>query len=209
MRKIAKIIIIILVILFVIILIDTAQAKILNNQPLIKIRYNRDGGNVDYVDKGILTYTYVFTNKEKVTVFRWEKYTPPKEENKTDDLPEENDIEGESNMNLNINVIIGGKTYKAELEENDTARNFINMLPQEYNMTELNGNEKYIYLDETLPTNSYSPKHIKKGDLMLYGNNCIVVFYKSFDTSYSYTKIGHIENLPDLGDKNINIKFEK
>ena len=44
---------------------------------------------------------------------------------------------------------------------------------------------------------------------MLYGNNCLVVFYKSFDTSYSYTKIGHIENLPDLEDKNIIIKFEK
>ena len=25
---------------------------------------------------------------------------------------------------------------------------------------------------------------------------------------YSYTKIGHIENLPNLGDKNITIKFE-
>ena len=44
---------------------------------------------------------------------------------------------------------------------------------------------------------------------MLYGNNCLVVFYKSFNTSYSYTKIGHIENLSDLGNKNVIIKFEK
>ena len=40
-------------------------------------------------------------------------------------------------------------------------------------------------------------------------NNCLVVFYKSFDTSYSYTKIGHIENFEDLGNKNVTIKFEK
>ena len=74
-------------------------------------------------------------------------------------------------------------------------------------MEELNGNEKYIYLDETYPTNSYDPKHINKGDVMLYGDNCLVIFYKSFDTSYSYTKIGHIDNLEELGNESINVKF--
>ena len=44
---------------------------------------------------------------------------------------------------------------------------------------------------------------------MLYGNNCLVVFYKSFETSYSYTKIGHIENFEDLGNNDITIIFEK
>ena len=43
---------------------------------------------------------------------------------------------------------------------------------------------------------------------MLYGDNCLVIFYKSFDTSYSYTKIGHINNLPDLGNDNVLVKFE-
>ncbi len=107
----------------------------------------------------------------------------------------------------NINVSINNQKYNATIENNETARSFISKLPQEFNMKELNGNEKYIYLDETLPTNSYNPKHIEKGDIMLYGNNCLVVFYKSFDTSYSYTKIGHIQELPDLGNKNIIIKF--
>jgi hypothetical protein len=44
---------------------------------------------------------------------------------------------------------------------------------------------------------------------MLYGNNCLVIFYKSFYTSYSYTRIGHINNLPDLGTESISIKIEK
>ena len=83
------------------------------------------------------------------------------------------------------------------------------MLPKEFDMNELNRNEKYIYLDKTLPTNQYNPKNIEVGDIMLYGDNCLVVFYKSFDTSYSYTKIGHIENLSDLGNNNVTIKFER
>ena len=118
-----------------------------------------------------------------------------------------NNIESENKMSFNIKAVIDNETYNAKLEENETAQAFMNMLPQEYNMSELNGNEKYIYLDNTFPTNSYNPKHIEKGDIMLYGNNCLVVFYKSFDTSYSYTKIGHIENLQDLENKNVTIKF--
>ena len=117
-------------------------------------------------------------------------------------------IESENKLISDIQVIINGKTYNAKIEENETAKSFVNMLLVEYDMNELNGNEKYVYLDNTLTTNPYSPKHIEAGDIMLYGNNCLVVFYKSFDTSYSYTKIGHIENLLDLGNGNINIKFK-
>ena len=108
-----------------------------------------------------------------------------------------------------INVVINNNSYILNLEDNDTVKDFMNLLPSEYKMNELNGNEKYIYLDTTLRTNSYSPKRINKGDVMLYGDNCLVVFYKSFNTSYSYTKIGHIDNLPDLGNGNITIKFQK
>jgi len=44
---------------------------------------------------------------------------------------------------------------------------------------------------------------------MLFGDNCLVIFYKSFDTSYSYLKIGHINNLPDLGSGNTTVRLEK
>ena len=108
-----------------------------------------------------------------------------------------------------VKVIINDKEYTIDLEDNETANSFASLLTQEFEMNELNGNEKYVYLDNTLPTSSYSPKRINAGDVMLYGNNCLVVFYKSFDTSYSYTKIGHINNLPDLGNENISIRIEK
>ncbi|MBQ9181718.1 MAG: hypothetical protein IJ134_03700 [Bacilli bacterium] len=122
----------------------------------------------------------------------------------------EDNISNGSNEVINsVKIVIDEKDYSINLENNETAKSFVNMLPQKLNMEELNGNEKYTYLDSKLPTNSYKPKHINKGDVMLYGDNCLVVFYKSFDTSYSYTKLGHIDNLPDLGNNNVVVIIEK
>ena len=115
----------------------------------------------------------------------------------------------ESEFMSTINVIINNQNFILNLDNNETVNEFVKILPKEFEMTELNGNEKYIYLDSKFKTNSYNPKKINKGDVMLYGNNCLVLFYKSFDTSYSYTKIGHIDNLPDLGKENIVVRFEK
>ena len=129
--------------------------------------------------------------------------------NISDENTNKNEVDKIMEDVININVSINNQKYNATIENNETAKSFISQLPQEFNMKELNGNEKYIYLDETLPTNSYNPKHIEKGDIMLYGNNCLVIFYKSFDTNYSYTRIGHIDNLPDLGNSDIIVNFEK
>ena len=107
-----------------------------------------------------------------------------------------------------IKVTINDKTYTLKLENNKTVEEFVNLLPKEFTMNELNSNEKYANMNDSLTTNSYYPKHIEKGDVMLYGDNCLVIFYKSFDTSYSYTKIGHIDNLDDLGNGSILVKFE-
>jgi len=138
-----------------------------------------------------------------------------KDETKTQDTQtsqQENNNYELNNSNeviKSVKAIINGKEYKIDLEDNETTNSFVSLLPQELNMRELNGNEKYIYLDTTLPTNSSNPKRINAGDVMLYGDNCLVIFYKSFDTSYSYTKIGHIDNLPNLGNDSISVKFEK
>ena len=116
----------------------------------------------------------------------------------------------ESNIKMsNIKVTINNKNYTLKLEDNQTVTEFLELLPQEYTMNELNGNEKYVYINESLTTNSYNPKHIEKGDVMLFGDNCLVIFYKSFDTPYSYTKIGHIDNLDDLDNDNVVVIFEK
>ena len=104
-------------------------------------------------------------------------------------------------------VTISDKKYEIKLENNSTVSALIQELPLEVSMSDLNNNEKYVDLDSSLPTNTYSPKHIEAGDVMLFGDNCLVVFYESFDTSYSYTKIGHIDNLPNLGSGSISMTF--
>lgn len=107
----------------------------------------------------------------------------------------------------NIKIIINEKEYKLNLEKTDEAKDFINNVPGELVMMDLNNNEKYVYLDKVFMNNPINVNYIEKGDLMLYGDNCLVIFYKSFETTYSYTKIGHINNLDDLNDELVYVKF--
>lgn len=97
-----------------------------------------------------------------------------------------------------INIDINGMKYTATLEDNETTRKLIAMLPLEINMDELNGNEKYNYLSQSLPSNPVKIGSIRSGDLMLYGNDCLVLFYESFSSSYRYTRIGKIDNPSSL-----------
>ena len=107
-----------------------------------------------------------------------------------------------------VKIFINNEEYILDLENNETSKALAAKLPLELNMKELNGNEKYAYIEE-LPTNSVKPNHINAGDVMLYQDDCLVIFYKSFDTSYSYTKIGRIENIPNLDIEDIKVRIEK
>lgn len=120
--------------------------------------------------------------------------------------------EGENEMSKNITVRVGGRSFAATLEDNATARAFAALLPMTVTMNEMNGNEKYHYLSENLPTDSYRPGTIRNGDLMLYGSSCVVLFYETFSSSYSYTRIGRLDNpsglASALGRGNVNVTFE-
>ena len=108
-----------------------------------------------------------------------------------------------------VNIVIDNKEYILNLENNDSVLELVSMLPLSVTMNELNDNEKYVYLDKKITTNEIRPKNITSGDVMLYGDNCLVIFYKSFETSYSYTKIGHIDNLSELGKTNVNVEIKR
>ena len=116
----------------------------------------------------------------------------------------------DSNEVINsVKLLLNGKEFEINLESNETAKSFVSILPQEFIMSDLNDNEKYVYLDEAFKTNPTNVEYINSGDVMIYGNNCLVIFYKSFKTTYSYTKIGHIDNLPDLENGNIKVQIKK
>ena len=110
-----------------------------------------------------------------------------------------------------ITLTIGGQSFTAKMEQNSTAEAFRALLPLTLEMQELNGNEKYHYLDGSLPTDSYKPGTIEAGDILLYGNNCVVLFYETFSSGYSYTRIGKLTSADGLkaalGAGNVSVTF--
>lgn len=99
-----------------------------------------------------------------------------------------------------ISIEVNGQTFSATLADNDTARAFAARLPMTLDMRELNGNEKYFYLNEPLPAAAQRVGQIRAGDLMLFGSDCVVLFYENFATSYTYTPIGRIDDPAGLAD---------
>ncbi len=93
-----------------------------------------------------------------------------------------------------ITIQVGDQTFTATLNNSNAAREFAGRLPLTLSMSELHGNEKYFYLDKSLPASSEPVGSIQNGDLMLYGSDCLVLFYKSFSTPYSYTRLGRIDD---------------
>lgn len=97
-----------------------------------------------------------------------------------------------------MKIRIGSSTFIATLADNATATAFKAVLPMTVNMVELNGNEKYSGLSASLPTNASNPGTIQNGDLMIYGSQTLVLFYETFSTSYSYTRLGRINDVTGL-----------
>ena len=111
----------------------------------------------------------------------------------------------------NIIITIKNKEYEAVLYDNSTVRELIKNFPISITMSDLNGNEKYYNFSKSFSTSSENVANINKGDIMLFGDNCLVIFYKSFSTRYKYTKLGYIKNTEDLensfGKGDIEITF--
>jgi len=111
-----------------------------------------------------------------------------------------------------MKIKIGAKTFDATLFDNPTADAFKALLPLTLEMDELNGNEKKYDFSKDLPTDAANPKTIESGDLMIWQKNTLVLFYKSFPTSYSYTKLGKIRDPSGLeaavGKGSIRVTFE-
>lgn len=115
-------------------------------------------------------------------------------------------------MMSTILFTINDETFEATLTENETTQALIEQLPLEITMNDLNANEKYFDLDQSLPTQSEQVNFIENGDFMLYGGRTIVLFYKDFETPYSYTRLGKVsqpENLASvLGKGNVDVRIE-
>ena len=110
-----------------------------------------------------------------------------------------------------VKITAGGKTFTASIENSETGKAFMNLLPLTLEMSELNGNEKYCY-GHSLPHKDTRFNSLVAGDLMLYSGNCIVLFYGPAG-GYSYTRIGKVQDVTGLaaalGSGSVAVKFEK
>lgn len=112
---------------------------------------------------------------------------------------------------VNITVQIDRQHFTLTLNDSPAARAFVNRLPLTLDMAELNGNEKHADLAEALPENPVRPGHLRAGDLMLYGDKTLVLFYSRFDSGYRYTPLGRVNHPAGLaqvvGNQSVRIHF--
>jgi hypothetical protein len=110
---------------------------------------------------------------------------------------------------MQISITVGKQTFAAQLHDSKAARELRALLPLKINMKELNGNEKHGELPKSLTKSIFSPKQINTGDILLWGNSTLVIFYQDFPTQYSYTDIGKISDPKGLrealGSGNVDV----
>lgn len=110
-------------------------------------------------------------------------------------------------------MTVGERRFAITLAETEAARAFTAMLPLTLDMEELNGNEKKKELPSPLPTDASRPGTIRNGDLLLWGSRTVVVFYLTFESPYSYTRLGRVDDpsgLPQsLGRYDVRVVFSK
>ena len=93
-----------------------------------------------------------------------------------------------------MTLTIEGRAFALALEDNEAARAFAALMPLELDMRDVNGNEKFAELNAPLPADERAPGRVEAGDVMLYGDDGVVVFYESFDTPYSYPRLGRVDD---------------
>lgn len=116
--------------------------------------------------------------------------------------------------NTTVTVSVNGAKFTAKLNNSKAAKQFCKMLPLTVTMNELNGNEKYHYFDKEFSGKSKTYPKINPGDLMIFGGDCLVLFYDKITFSpYEYIKIGKLTNAGSLaktlGRKNVKVKFTR
>lgn len=123
------------------------------------------------------------------------KQTKLKQEIQTQNGTVDNNGKGEDEILKDLYVTINEQSSKIILYENQTTKELKEILPMSFSMEDLHRNEKFVYLNQNFTTNAQAVSQIQKGDVMLYGSDCFVIFYESFPTTFQYTPIGRIEDL--------------
>lgn len=112
---------------------------------------------------------------------------------------------------MKIKVQVGEAAFKAVLEENSAAQELAELLrhdPLTMQMSEYAGFEKVGFIGKSLPADDVRMTS-RAGDIVLYNENQLVLFYGS--NTWSYTKIAHIDDLSGwkeaLGNGDVTVRL--
>lgn len=118
-----------------------------------------------------------------------------------------------ADRNSRMWMTVGERRFAVTMEANEATQAFAALLPLTVDMSDLNANEKTGQLPKTLPENASRPGTIRNGDLMLYGSKTVVIFYLTFDSPYSYTRLGRVDDpkglAQALGKNGVRVVFSR
>lgn len=130
-----------------------------------------------------------------------------------EDATDVNDVQPEEkDEEMKLLVTVNDNKFTATLENNAAVNDLVELLKQEsitVNLSDYSGFEKVGSLGHTLTTEN-SQMTTRRGDIVLYNANQVVMFYGS--NSWSYTKLAHIDDLTGwekkLGKGDVTVTFE-
>lgn len=113
---------------------------------------------------------------------------------------------------MKLKIAVGSKEFHATLDAGQAADALIGLLPLDVTMNEHNGNEKYYDLPGRMPGRATSTGRVEAGDLMIWSSGTLVLFYAAARTSYSYIRLGRIDDPSGLreavGRGSVRVRFE-
>ncbi|MBP3892631.1 MAG: hypothetical protein J6D34_01150 [Atopobiaceae bacterium] len=102
---------------------------------------------------------------------------------------------------MQISVTVNDVPFTATIENTAAGQELLARLPLTLTMEELHGNEKYCYTGQGFGGESFVPETIEAGDLLVFGSDCLVLFYETFaNDGWSYARVGKIDDPAGLAD---------
>ncbi|MFV0400018.1 MAG: cyclophilin-like fold protein [Oscillospiraceae bacterium] len=99
-----------------------------------------------------------------------------------------------------VSIVIGEETFAAKFYDTVSARVLTDQMPLTIKMEDYAGQEKVLRLPYDFPSvSTQTPATIRAGELYLWSENSLVLFYTTFQNSYGgYVPIGYIEDITGL-----------
>ena len=108
-------------------------------------------------------------------------------------------------------MTIGEHRFAITIANNATVRAFVSELPLTVDMRELNGNREARGTAQSSARGCEPTGDNPQWRSMLYGKDTLVIFYETFNSSYSYTRLGSVDDpaglAQALGRRGVRVVF--